>query len=129
MDSVGVWRNQQSIKSGHTGSWRTLRTKVTQIWFSKKWVWWHRKFWSWEMTSGKLVWNFLKTISCIFLFAPSPLVPATNLSPGYSDNLLIWLLPAPSPFSTWLAGRTLQNVNHIMLPPCQNLQSLILHLW
>lgn len=51
------------------------------------------KFWSWEMTSGRLVWNFLKT--CIFLFVPSLLIPATSLSPSYSDWLVLLLLPAP----------------------------------
>lgn len=47
---------------------------------------WPQSFESWEMTSGKWVWNFLKTISCIFLFALSPVVPATSLSPGYSAS-------------------------------------------
>lgn len=47
------------------------------------------------------MWNFLKTISCVFLFALSPVVPATNLSPGYSASPSC---QAPSPVLPW-AGR------------------------
>lgn len=76
---------------------------------------WQWSFWNWEMTSRKLVWNFLKTISCIFLFALSPVVPATNLSPGYSASTPT-RPPVRSPLSQ--ESEFYKTSVHIMLSPC-----------
>lgn len=77
---MGVWRDQQSMKSGHRWIVEDFKNRLLRFDSAGNIMWWHRKFWSREMTSGKLVWHLLKTTAPTFLFVPPPLVPATNLS-------------------------------------------------
>lgn len=87
---------------------------------------WQQSFESWEMTSGKWVWNFLKTISCIFLFALSPVVPATSLSPGYSASR-----PARPPVHSPLGGESelYKTLVTSWSWPLWDLQQLIRRFW
>ena len=80
------------------------------------------------MTSGKLVWNFLETISYIFFFGPFPLVPATNISLGYSNSY--WDSYQPPVHSPAGHHRELYKMSvTTCYPPIENLQWLMLHLW